>query len=103
MYLFNALDKGNLGNAKTNGFEKDLHFKGNQVRASDVLNVRDASLTPSHSTTFSCMHIEPSVKPEAMLTSAFYRSVFYVPYVLFAFPLSLFAKVCRGSYHYPAL
>ncbi|CUS07362.1 unnamed protein product [Tuber aestivum] len=30
MYLFNALDKGNLGNAKTNGFEKDLGFTGNQ-------------------------------------------------------------------------
>ncbi|ORY12509.1 major facilitator superfamily domain-containing protein [Clohesyomyces aquaticus] len=27
MYLCNALDKGNLGNAKTNGLEKDLHFK----------------------------------------------------------------------------
>lgn len=30
MYLFNALDKGNLGNAKTNGLEKDLHFKSNE-------------------------------------------------------------------------
>ncbi|KAJ4359224.1 hypothetical protein N0V95_002391 [Ascochyta clinopodiicola] len=30
MYLFNALDKGNLGNAKTDGLEKDLGFKGNQ-------------------------------------------------------------------------
>jgi len=30
MYLFNALDKGNLGNAKTDGLEKDLHFKSNQ-------------------------------------------------------------------------
>ncbi|XP_014560666.1 hypothetical protein COCVIDRAFT_34310 [Bipolaris victoriae FI3] len=30
MYLFNALDKGNLGNAKTDGMDKDLHFKGNQ-------------------------------------------------------------------------
>ncbi|KAF2502581.1 MFS general substrate transporter [Lophium mytilinum] len=30
MYLCNALDKGNLGNAKTDGFEKDLHFKSNQ-------------------------------------------------------------------------
>jgi hypothetical protein len=30
MYLFNALDKGNLGNAKTDGMEKDLGFKGNQ-------------------------------------------------------------------------
>jgi hypothetical protein len=30
MYLFNALDKGNLGNAKTDGLEKDLHFKKNQ-------------------------------------------------------------------------
>lgn len=30
MYLFNALDKGNLGNAKTDGMEDDLHFKGNQ-------------------------------------------------------------------------
>ena len=30
MYLCNALDKGNLGNAKTDGLEKDLHFKSNQ-------------------------------------------------------------------------
>ena len=30
MYLFNSLDKGNLGNAKTDGLEKDLHFKANQ-------------------------------------------------------------------------
>ncbi|KAF1971945.1 MFS general substrate transporter [Bimuria novae-zelandiae CBS 107.79] len=30
MYLFNALDKGNLGNAKTDGMDKDLHFKPGQ-------------------------------------------------------------------------
>ncbi|KAJ4361056.1 uncharacterized protein N0V89_001625 [Didymosphaeria variabile] len=30
MYLFNALDKGNLGNAKTDGMDKDLHFKSGQ-------------------------------------------------------------------------
>ncbi|EJF61838.1 MFS general substrate transporter [Dichomitus squalens] len=30
MYLANALDKGNLGNAKTNGMEADLHFKDGQ-------------------------------------------------------------------------
>ncbi len=30
MYLANALDKGNLGNAKTNGMERDLHFKDGQ-------------------------------------------------------------------------
>jgi hypothetical protein len=30
MYLFNALDKGNLGNAKTAGLEKDLHFKNDE-------------------------------------------------------------------------
>lgn len=30
MYLFNALDKGNLGNAKTNGMDKNLGFKSNQ-------------------------------------------------------------------------
>ncbi|KDR84954.1 hypothetical protein GALMADRAFT_260658 [Galerina marginata CBS 339.88] len=30
MYLFNALDKGNVGNAKTDGWDKDLHLKGNQ-------------------------------------------------------------------------
>ena len=30
MYLFNALDKGNLGNAKTDGMDKDLHFVGSQ-------------------------------------------------------------------------
>ncbi|KAJ5791131.1 uncharacterized protein N7518_008142 [Penicillium psychrosexuale] len=30
MYLFNALDKGNLGNAETDGMSTDLHFKPNQ-------------------------------------------------------------------------
>jgi hypothetical protein len=30
MYLCNALDKGNLGNAKTDGMDKDLGFVGNQ-------------------------------------------------------------------------
>ena len=29
MYLCNALDKGNLGNAKTDHMEKDLNFKYN--------------------------------------------------------------------------
>lgn len=29
MYLFNALDKGNLGNAKTAGLEETLNLKGN--------------------------------------------------------------------------
>jgi len=28
MYLFNALDKSNLGNAKTAGLEKDLGMSG---------------------------------------------------------------------------
>lgn len=30
MYLFNGLDKGNLGNAKTAGLEKDLGLVGDQ-------------------------------------------------------------------------
>ncbi|OJK02191.1 hypothetical protein ASPACDRAFT_114880 [Aspergillus aculeatus ATCC 16872] len=30
MYLFNALDKGNLSNAETDGMSTDLHFKPNQ-------------------------------------------------------------------------
>ncbi|KAK0388078.1 hypothetical protein NLU13_4322 [Sarocladium strictum] len=30
MYLFNALDKGNLGNAQTDGLSKDLNFKNGQ-------------------------------------------------------------------------
>ncbi|KAJ5787898.1 hypothetical protein N7457_002888 [Penicillium paradoxum] len=30
MYLFNALDKGNLGNAETDGMSKDLNFKPNE-------------------------------------------------------------------------
>ncbi|KAK4922273.1 hypothetical protein LTR66_016612, partial [Elasticomyces elasticus] len=30
MYLFNALDKGNLGNAETDGMTDDLNFKPNQ-------------------------------------------------------------------------
>ncbi|GIK02995.1 hypothetical protein Aspvir_007061 [Aspergillus viridinutans] len=30
MYLFNSLDKSNVGNAKTAGLEKTLHLKGNE-------------------------------------------------------------------------
>ena len=30
MYLFNSLDKSNLGNAKTAGLEKTLHLTGDQ-------------------------------------------------------------------------
>jgi hypothetical protein len=30
MYLFNSLDKSNLGNAKTDGLETTLHLTGNQ-------------------------------------------------------------------------
>ncbi|KAJ7597005.1 major facilitator superfamily domain-containing protein [Mycena floridula] len=30
MYLCNALDKGNVGNAKTDGWDKDIGLKGNQ-------------------------------------------------------------------------
>ena len=30
MYLFNSLDKSNLGNAKTAGLEKTLHLAGDQ-------------------------------------------------------------------------
>jgi len=30
MYLCNALDKGSISNAKTNGFDKDIHLVGNQ-------------------------------------------------------------------------
>ncbi len=37
MYLFNALDKGNLGNAKTDGLEDTLHLKGNQY--STILSI----------------------------------------------------------------
>ncbi|KAL0765113.1 hypothetical protein CaCOL14_012372 [Colletotrichum acutatum] len=31
MYFFNAVDRSNLGNAKTDGIEKDLNFKGNET------------------------------------------------------------------------
>lgn len=30
IYLFNALDKGNLGNAQTDGMDKDIGLVGNQ-------------------------------------------------------------------------
>lgn len=54
MYLFNALDKGNISNAKTDGLDTDLDITG------DRWNL--------------------------ML------SIFYIPFVLFAFPLSLLIK-----------
>ena len=37
MYLFNALDKGNLGNAKTAGLEDTLPLEGNQY--STILSI----------------------------------------------------------------
>lgn len=30
MYFFNSVDRSNLGNAKTDGLDKDLHFTGNE-------------------------------------------------------------------------
>ncbi|RDW77690.1 hypothetical protein BP6252_05743 [Coleophoma cylindrospora] len=30
MYFFNSVDRSNLGNAKTDGIDKDLHFTGNE-------------------------------------------------------------------------
>ena len=44
MYLFNALDKGNLGNAKTDGMDKDLGFKGNQYNT--MLSVSNIAFAP---------------------------------------------------------
>lgn len=37
MYLFNAIDRSNLGNAKTDGLEEDLHMKGNEYSITLVL------------------------------------------------------------------
>lgn len=30
MYFFNSVDRSNLGNAKTDGMDRDLNFKGNE-------------------------------------------------------------------------
>lgn len=30
MYFFNSVDRSNLGNAKTDGMDHDLNFKGNE-------------------------------------------------------------------------
>ncbi|KAK7202800.1 major facilitator superfamily domain-containing protein [Myxozyma melibiosi] len=65
MYLFNALDKGNLGNAKTDGMTTDLNFVNNQYNI--IL------------------------------------SVFYVPYVLFAFPIAMLGKKYGPSVVLPIL
>ncbi|EEH08259.1 conserved hypothetical protein [Histoplasma capsulatum G186AR] len=54
MYLFNALDKGNVGNAQTDGLSKDLNFKDGQYNL--------------------------------------LLSIFFVPYVLFAPPVSMLGK-----------
>lgn len=65
MYLFNALDKGNISNAKTDGLDKDLHIEGQQWNN--------------------------------ML------SIFYIPFVLFAFPLSLVIKRYNAANVIPIL
>ncbi|KAF8832314.1 hypothetical protein HHX47_DHR1001511 [Lentinula edodes] len=35
MYLCNALDKGNVANAKTDGWDKDIGLTGDQVRSQE--------------------------------------------------------------------
>lgn len=65
MYLFNALDKGNISNAKTDGLAEDLGIVGQQWNN--------------------------------ML------SIFYVPFVLFAFPLALVIKRYNAANVIPIL
>jgi len=65
MYLFNSIDKGNLGNAKTDGMDVDLGFVGNQYN--DLL------------------------------------SLFFIPYVVFAFPITLAGKAYGPSRVLPLL
>ena len=65
MYLFNALDKGNISNAKTNGISNDLGITG------DRWNI--------------------------ML------SIFYIPFVLCAFPISLIIKKYGAAIIIPCL
>lgn len=65
MYLFNALDKGNISNAKTDHIDKDLGIEGQEWNN--------------------------------ML------SIFYIPFVLFAFPLSLVIKKYNAANVIPAL
>ncbi|KAK9376554.1 major facilitator superfamily domain-containing protein [Lipomyces chichibuensis] len=65
MYLFNSLDKSNIGNAETDGMNKDLHFVSNQY---NIL-----------------------------------LSVFYVPYVVFAFPIAMIGKRLGAANVLPVL
>ncbi|KAK9369493.1 major facilitator superfamily domain-containing protein [Lipomyces kononenkoae] len=65
MYLFNSLDKSNLGNAKTDGLDVDLGFTANEYNL--------------------------------------LLSVFYIPYVLFALPLTLLGKRYGVTRILPAL
>ncbi|KZM23610.1 transmembrane transport [Ascochyta rabiei] len=69
-YLFNALDKGNLGNAKTDGMDKDLGFKGNQYNT--MLSVS------THAT--------------RLVITTNKVKIFYVPYVIFAPPVGMLGK-----------
>lgn len=64
-YLFNALDKGNISNAKTDGLDKDLGIEGQQWNN--------------------------------ML------SIFYIPFVLCAFPLALLIKKYNAANVIPIL
>ncbi|KZO96695.1 putative MFS transporter [Calocera viscosa TUFC12733] len=65
MYLCNALDKGNVANAKTDGMDVDLGFVGNQY---NIL-----------------------------------LSVFFVPFVLSAFPVTMIGKICGPARVLPIL
>lgn len=65
MYLFNALDKGNISNAKTDNIDKDLGINGD--------------------------------KWNLML------SIFYIPFVLFAFPISMVIKKYNAANVIPCL
>lgn len=58
MYFTNALDKGNLGNAKTAGLEDDLHLTGDQYNSESA--PKPIPVLPSYgclySTTLSRLH-----------------------------------------------
>ncbi|PNY25601.1 transporter [Tolypocladium capitatum] len=75
MYLFNALDKGNLSNAQTDGLSKGKHPR----------------LAPSDRSA----HARPPAPADLGFKDGQYNlvvSIFFVPYVLFAPPFAMLAK-----------
>lgn len=95
MYFFNSLDRSNLGNAKTDGIEDDLHLIGNQYTV--ILAVFNATFSlfdlPSN---LLLKRFTGKVTLPVMMIGWYVWSILCI-ILVHLFPYGLADDYCRGS------